>query len=498
MRLIFFLAGFITFQTLHAQRFYENQMLYSDQMLEYLKTEADSLQKQWQTSILTSNLESQPYAITHEFALDTLVEQAYEDIQNGITWDAFTHKYTTVSIRKNILVTFQRGENYEKKKVLAIKSMLDWCRCPDIDTTTNIPSLKNKWLIDTYRPNAPTYPGLISGLFVTEVEAPKEISEPYASWIRYEDFITGPEPLFLNKYASMYAMYRKASPPRPAHDRFFEYIDIPGLPSPAEMYYTNAKYINFKDDYRFRNAKPYRIWQEKRELHIEENLDKKAEFKFLLEAAVVETIQLGIPDELLENWAFQYLSDDLSWAMMRLRPVYSNCGNDPAPTQRLYEIAQHCALFSENWYGFIQAHLGLINDRTDWSINYRTRFIRELETLGLDVPALLLGSVLQTREIAPGHYEGSVNRTGWALAQCKNAEQVAGELRNAIADRHLDDQNRIILYRVYKQMMYRKYALEFGMHEHKMILEQMQKEMIRVQSQLPAPWKISLDNLTEW
>jgi hypothetical protein len=326
-----------------------------------------------------------------------------------------------------------------------------------------------------------------------QVKPSQKIPEPYASWVRYADFIIGPEPLFLNKYESMFRMYRHDSIPRPAHDRFFEYIDIPRPPRPTEMSGINSKFIDFTKGY-FRRATPYRIWQEKRALHIRENLENKEEFKQLLEAAVDESIRLGIPDELLEDWALQYLDEEKGWAMMRLRPIYSSCGNDAAPAQRLYEIAQYSAM-NRHWNGFIQAHLRLICDGTDWSIDSKTRFTRELETLGLDVPALLLGKVLTTAETSKirGGYQGDIiSRTGWALAQCKNADQIAKKLLESMGDDRLDMKNRLILYSVYQQMTFRKYALQFGLREYGLTEKHTVKSLKKAKRKFPKSWRTSL------
>ncbi|HOY06657.1 MAG TPA: hypothetical protein PLO67_14715 [Saprospiraceae bacterium] len=500
MRLIFFLASFIPLQTLHAQRFYENQMLYPDEALKHLKADADSLQKRWQTGITGTNPEYFPYAIVQYFSLDTLAEQAYRDIQNGINWRAFVKKHPYMEVVKNTVVVFPKVENYREGETLPLPAASNLCRCPEVDSTANVFTLEGKILTNTYRKDSLENNGHLNGLYLKQVYPAQKIPEPYASWVRYADFIIGPEPLFLNKYESMYQMYRKDSLPRPAHDRFFEYIDIPRPPQPTDWSGINTKYMDFTKD-RFRRATPYRIWQEKRALHIQETLEKKEEFKQLLEAAVDETIRLGIPDELLEDWALQYLDEEKGWVMMRLRPVYSSCGNDPAPTKRMYEIAQYCARYNAHWHSFIQAHLGLVMDGTDWSIDSRTRFTRELETLGLDVPALLLGSVIKTTATSEmhGRYRGgSISRVGWALAQCRDADQIARQLLDAMADERLDMQNRLILYRVYKQMRIRKYALQFGFREYGLTEKHAEKDMKRAQRKFPKTWRTSLQHVSDW
>lgn len=501
MRILFLLTFYTLAQPLHAQRFYENGMLYSDETLGYLKEHADTIQHQWQESAAGDSLEYFPYAIVQHFSLDTMAEKAYDDIRKGINWHHFTKKYPAISVFNNDVTVLQKRSTREKEKLASPLVVSNLCRCPGIDSTTDLFSLEGRILVNSYEKDTSGNNGHLYGLLLKEVKASGEIPEPYATWVRYANFIIGPEPLFINKYESMYAMYRRDSVPRPAHDRFFEFIDIPYPPRPTEMAGINSKYIDFTKGY-FRRATPYRIWQEKRDLHIQENLENKEEFRQLLEAAVDETIRLGIPDELLEDWAFQYLDEEKGSTMMRLRPVYySGCGNNPAPTQRIYEIAQHFSLFGANWHFFVQAHLGLVVDYSDWSIFSRTRFTRELETMGLDVPALLLGGVLKTT--SPSKMKGlfwsnSTCRAGWALAQCKNADHIARQLLNAMGDSKLDMPNRLILYRVYREMMFRKYALQLGLREYGLAKKHAEKDLKKARKKFPQSWRSSLKELTDW
>jgi len=127
-----------------------------------------------------------------------------------------------------------------------------------------------------------------------------------------------------------------------------------------------------------------------------------------------------------------------------------------------------------------------MSDRSDWSIGSESRFVEELEVLDLDVPILLFGSVMKTFDMRHGHYRSSPARTGWALAQCKNHEGAAKELRSAIADKRLDDDNRIILYQVYRAMLFRECSISLGKGNWKVCEEQADKKIKPVISMLPA------------
>jgi hypothetical protein len=129
-----------------------------------------------------------------------------------------------------------------------------------------------------------------------------------------------------------------------------------------------------------------------------------------------------------------------------------------APRKRVYGIGQMNALEVLDPRLMLLVQLYLIKDQTNWSYGFKQRFVGELEALGVDVPALLLGSMLQTDTFKHSYAHTQV---GWALQNCKNHEEIAETLRQAIADEALDDQNRVLLYVLYRHMLQRKY-LERG------------------------------------
>jgi hypothetical protein len=106
---------------------------------------------------------------------------------------------------------------------------------------------------------------------------------------------------------------------------------------------------------------------------------------------------------------------------------------------------------------FLLVHLYLIKDLTDWSVHSKSRFVGELEALGIDVPALLLGSVMEVTGSDRTHFKGELSRVGWALQECKNHDAIAKMLKRAIENPTLDDQNRANLYVIYWYMIQRKH-----------------------------------------
>jgi hypothetical protein len=442
-----------------AQRFYENGLLYRDETLRYFKSSFDSLNQAWLVQQMPTP-KSGGYLVTHTFRLDTLVTAAKADMEAGISFSDFRRKYPSAQCSEHILNRVYLDKDYKGRHILNFTGLFE-SASPDLPDSTKVEHLKNRFVIDHFNPEDPAthYGGYLNGLFIEQVVEPRPLAKRYADWVQYHNFLTGKEPLFL--HAPQYYNVRDAAiVERPHRDRFFEYIRIPNLPQPDSLGDVRIEYIDCQSFAYFSRdiRKQYSIWQEKRDLHIREHLDEQPEFKMLLAAAVQECLRLRLPDALLEQWAFAYLESDVAWQLARMRRVTSGCGNDPAPTRRVYEIGQMNALEVLNPRLMLLVQLYLIKDRTDWSYGFKRRFVGELEALGVDVPALLLGSMLQTDTF---EYSYAHMQVGWALQNCKNHEEIAEMLRQAIADEALDDQNRVLLYVLYRHMLQRKY-LEMG------------------------------------
>ncbi|NJL15329.1 MAG: hypothetical protein HC913_21545 [Microscillaceae bacterium] len=76
----------------------------------------------------------------------------------------------------------------------------------------------------------------------------------------------------------------------------------------------------------------------------------------------------------------------------------------------------------------------------------RGTYLRELETLKLDIPALMLGIVLDMENPSQDHYFGSVIRVGRGLAETQDAQKIEAALLEMLADPQLDDYNRMLAY----------------------------------------------------
>ncbi|GAB4395902.1 MAG: hypothetical protein OHK0053_07520 [Microscillaceae bacterium] len=155
------------------------------------------------------------------------------------------------------------------------------------------------------------------------------------------------------------------------------------------------------------------------------------------------------------------LPDDLSqWSLAQKRTLLDSlrqiqimgfCSMDNAPRKFARQLAI-VAAEAQEWGVFIKAHLNILNDRfertSDGSYAWAGRgtYLRELETLNLDIPALMLGIVLEVENPSQNHYFGSVRRVGRALAETQEAQKIEAALLEMLADPQLDDYNRMMAY----------------------------------------------------
>lgn len=136
---------------------------------------------------------------------------------------------------------------------------------------------------------------------------------------------------------------------------------------------------------------------------------------------------------------------------MRATQVVGSCSMDSSPRKHALNIALLSAETTQ-WNIFLKAHLDIMNDRflriTDGSYAYgkRKTYIKELESLNINVPDLLFGTTIQLGNPAKNHYVASINRIGRAIAEAKDKDAFEIQLLNMIANQDLDNYNRILAY----------------------------------------------------
>jgi len=136
---------------------------------------------------------------------------------------------------------------------------------------------------------------------------------------------------------------------------------------------------------------------------------------------------------------------------MRSTRVVGSCSQDSRPRDHAVNIAMVSAE-TGRWEVFLKAHLDIMNDRferaSDGSYAWAQRqtYIKELEALNINVPDLIMGTSLRIEAPAKNHYYANIRRTGRALAETRDREEIEQRLLAMIEDPVLDDYNRVIAY----------------------------------------------------
>jgi hypothetical protein len=144
-----------------------------------------------------------------------------------------------------------------------------------------------------------------------------------------------------------------------------------------------------------------------------------------------------------------------------LRSVYiiGACSQDSRPRKHAFNIALLSAE-TYNWNVFLRSHLDILNDNFDrvsdgsYALEQRNTYVKELETLNINVSDLIFGIAFSINNPAKNHYYGDVGRIGRALAETKNHEQIENDILAIITDSNLDDFNRLMFCILFQNYIY--------------------------------------------
>ncbi|WP_276682403.1 hypothetical protein [Empedobacter brevis] len=160
--------------------------------------------------------------------------------------------------------------------------------------------------------------------------------------------------------------------------------------------------------------------------------------------------------ELPKNWQnFSKKKKSKLLDQMRSTRVIGGCSQDSSPRDHAVNIALLSAE-TYNWSVFLKAHLDIMNDRFErvsdgsYAWGERNTYIKELETLDINVLDLILGISLRVENAATNHYYGNISRIGRALAETKNRNEIEEAILSAVSDKKLDDYNRLLFYFLFR------------------------------------------------
>lgn len=175
-------------------------------------------------------------------------------------------------------------------------------------------------------------------------------------------------------------------------------------------------------------------------------------------AKLLEESEKGRP-QLPQNWRnLSRKKQEELLHKLRSARVYGMCSMDSSPRYHAMHIAL-LAAETERWDVFLKAHLDIMNDNftrmSDGSYAWAQRktYMKELESLNINLTELLMGICLLHDNPAEHHYFANISRIGRALSEASAREELENTILVAIRDSELDLINRIRMYFVYKQFV---------------------------------------------
>ena len=223
----------------------------------------------------------------------------------------------------------------------------------------------------------------------------------------------------------------------------------PGKPKELDYDKINEKGLSWDSVYEI-YEKRLSTWESARLARLDRTMKASASRRNDLTEAVNEALANNRSHADLEFYADRYGLKQQALTLMRSRRVIGQCSMDHRPRLHAMEI---CKLSAETaqWDIFLRSHLDIMNDRFSrvsdgsWAWAERQTYLKELEMLNINVIDLLLGTMLSTINVSDGHYSGSMDRVGRAIAETAQPDALERRLFNAICDSGLDTFNRILV-----------------------------------------------------
>jgi hypothetical protein len=310
---------------------------------------------------------------------------------------------------------------------------------------------------------------VIKGFYLDSAYSQSQIPDKYGKMVRFADCIIDSSKFFdseveidpLNpgmtnpktgKFYHDEDLYKLISSRIAAYIRKFRTPEM--IRSLSVMRDSMKKSIDYSQDERMElSFRYYKLAREQGEYVIDSlarSLDKQSTFCQDLRRMAIEYPALFLNNPGWIQLMVAVCNDGSVVDRLSSVQLVGDCSADDGPRQAKHAIAV-LAAEDGNWDVFIRAHLDILNDRFDrhsdgsYAWAGRGTYIRELEALGIDVPKLLIGSVLRVSNGSPKHYVSSVSRLGRAIVESKERERFLQLIREGISAEDLDPFNRVIL-----------------------------------------------------
>lgn len=475
MKAYFLIFGCFYITFCNAQEFetYENGLIYSPEAMERLKGIVGDKNEEFRVCDYNKQYFSIEQTKGRIYQLsEPNIKSLIQDLKNNIPLASFAKKYGVTEKENQLrLLIKQHYTTYKDKKVVGIRERPEGIRM-EIDENEWNNSRAGNWVWN-----------ISDGKYVQVAYLKDDFSSTvlpsrYNRMIQYSECLIDTTSQIFSKNASQTIWFSEDDVSRSMQEKFMRFI--------VRKFEKKAPKVRYKkglsDEEMFARIDSLQKWEKSKKIFVQKELHKNPEFKMLLIQAYKEALVNKNSNDDFEYYVANYISDEEALELKRNRIVVGQCSMDDSPRIHAMNIAQ-LAGESVNWDIFLRAHLNILNDNFNrvsdgsWAWAARETYIKELESLNIHVSELLLGISLRARNVAEGHYYGSIGRMGRAISESKEVANYMEELQIMIADKKLDDFNRLLMFYLYDNLIY---------HNDKSVKKEIYKsERQRIIPQLP-------------
>lgn len=150
----------------------------------------------------------------------------------------------------------------------------------------------------------------------------------------------------------------------------------------------------------------------------------------------------------LADYAERYLTAPKLLEFKRSYRVPRICNFDSGPRDHARAICM-LAVECHQWDVFLRAHMDILNDHVSRNIGEiqgrasRVTYIQEIEELSINRINLLVGTMLNAKNLSRNHYQASSWRIGETMSDSKNKNEFEDLMVKMICDERLDIYNRM-------------------------------------------------------
>ena len=425
---------------------YQNGLIYSPYTVNRLTHIVDSLNLRFKRCELNKAFMSLRQGMGYHVKIDgSQAKAAVKDMAAGLSPDELVKKYRIAAGVDSLHIVISRNE-YEKEVSWQFEA-LDFKDYSGVEIHKKGKADYGRLrLANTWVAGEPDGEYDIHAFYFKQEPRATPLPETYARMLLYTecvidtttDIYTGPED------AGMFGSHDPQGDKRYNKSKLFAF---------KSYLQKNTEHLTKKhlSEY-YKNNGEYRGLDSMKKAYVRSTLSKQPEFITRLAEAVAEynAGKTGSEDD-FEYYVANYHSKKLALEMKRKRYVVGMCSQDNSPRRHAQQIAMLSAE-AVNWETFLRAHLNIMNDRFDrmsdgsYAWARRETYIKELETLNLDVNDLLIGISLRAENTAAKHYYGNISRLGRAFAETADKNLLVNTLLAAIGNEQLDGYNRILMF----------------------------------------------------